>query len=485
MSNNEIEKITSTYIQNPVTKKIERVACYVRVSTQEQKLHGISIDAQKAKLQAYADEHNMKIVEWYIDEGVSGRKLIKKRPELQRMIQDAEKKNFERILFIKIDRFFRSVAEYHECMKRIAPVVWTTTEEQYDLTTANGRMLVNMKLTIAEMEADQGGERIRIVNDYKVQTGQPLVGTQCLPLGLMVAYDEETKRKKVVKNPDEEEIVTDLIEHYLTYQSRRKTIGYIYAKHHYSLTQEGMKKFLSNTMLYGFYRNNPNYCEAYLTKEEFDNLQKVIEKNIKGQPEATEDRSYLFTQLIICPVCGKPLVSQMRRTQNWQKKKYQYKSYRCSNHFGSIKKCTNQKTISESVMEKNLLADIEKYLKQAKLEQHQIEEGTKTKVKKYNIDDIHDEIDRLNYSWQTGKIRKVEKYEADYAELLEKLAKAEAEQDEKTTVDFAKIEEILQSGWRGIYNALNDENKRAFWRSFVKSIELKPDGKTLQRVNFF
>ena len=51
--------------------KIERVACYVRVSSQDQKLHGLSIEAQQQKLSEYADAHNLKIVEWYIDEGVS------------------------------------------------------------------------------------------------------------------------------------------------------------------------------------------------------------------------------------------------------------------------------------------------------------------------------------------------------------------------------------------------------------------------------
>jgi DNA invertase Pin-like site-specific DNA recombinase len=127
-------------------QRVELVAAYVRVSHQEQKLHGLSLDAQRMKLKEYAEQHNMKIVEWYEDEGVSARKLIRKRPELQRMIQDAEKGRFHRIIFIKLDRFFRSVAEYHECMKRISPIVWTTTEEKYDLSTAQGRMLVNMKL---------------------------------------------------------------------------------------------------------------------------------------------------------------------------------------------------------------------------------------------------------------------------------------------------------------------------------------------------
>ena len=134
---------------------MNRVAAYIRVSTQEQKLHGLSLEAQKMKLTEYADKHELNIVAWYMDEGVSGRKLIKNRPALQDMIKDAEAKKFDRILFIKLDRFFRSVAEYHECMKRISPVTWTATEEDYDLTTANGRMLVNMKLTIAELEADQ------------------------------------------------------------------------------------------------------------------------------------------------------------------------------------------------------------------------------------------------------------------------------------------------------------------------------------------
>lgn len=478
-----IERATEQYSTNPVTRKIERVAAYVRVSTQEQKLHGISLDAQKAKLTEYAEKHNMRIVEWYVDEGVSGRKLIKKRPELQRMIQDAEKKKFDRIIFIKLDRFFRSVAEYHECMKRIAPVVWTTTEEQYDLTTAQGRMLVNMKLTIAEMEADQGGERIRIVNEYKVQTGQPLVGTQCLPFGLMVAKDEGANRKKVVINPDEEEILRDAINHYMTYQSRRKTIGYLYAKHHCSFSQFTLKKLFTNPMLHGEYRGNPNYCEAYLTKEEFDKLQSVVEQNIKEQP-ATE-RTYLFSGLIICHVCGRRLSSQMRICINKQKRRYHYKMYRCDAFFNGQKKCKNNKIITESVLERDLLANIDKYFEQAKLERYKVEEGEEKKVKKYDIEDIHDQIDRLNYSWQTGKIRKVETYEKQFAELTEMLSKAEEEQGEESTVDFEKVEGILQSGWQGIYDALTDENKRAFWRSFIKSIEIKPDGKQIQRVNFF
>ena len=47
-------------------KKIERVAAYVRVSTQEQKLHGLSLDAQKMKLTDYAEKNKMKIFHFFV-----------------------------------------------------------------------------------------------------------------------------------------------------------------------------------------------------------------------------------------------------------------------------------------------------------------------------------------------------------------------------------------------------------------------------------
>lgn len=463
---------------------VELVAAYVRVSTQEQKLHGISLDAQKAKLTEYAEKNNMKIVEWYVDEGVSGRKLIKNRPELQRMIQDAEKGKFDRIIFIKLDRFFRSVAEYHECMKRISPVVWTTTEEEYDLTTANGRMLVNMKLTIAEMEADMAGERIRIVNEYKVQTGQPLVGDQCLPLGYTVGIDEETKRKKVIKDPEEAPIVEEVIEFYLRHQSKGKTLVMLNTKYHISMAMHHLTNLLSNTMLYGEYRGNPSYCEPYIDKATFDKIQDIQKRNIKEQ--TTTDRVYIFSGLIVCPCCEKSLAGGQFHYQRQNKEKYIIKKYRC-NRNKTNKSCEFGKNVAEKTVEKMLLADIEKHLEKEKIRSVEITDSGEEKIPKYDIDDIHAQIDRLNYSWQTGKIRTVEQYEKDYGELLVQLEKAEAEQGEVIVKDFSKIEAILQSGWKEIYKALDDTHKRAFWRSFIKSIELDwtTKKKEIKRVNFF
>ena len=477
-----IENITSEYMQNPFTKRIERVAAYVSVSTEEQRLHGLSLDAQKMKLTEYAEKNNMMIVGWYMDEGVSGRKEIRKRPELQRMIIDAEKGLFDRIIFIKLDRFFRSVAEYHECMKRIAPVLWSTTEEQYDLTTANGRMLVNMKLTIAEMEADQTGERIDIVNEYKVQTGQPLTGS--MKFGFKVSTDEKTGRKKVIRDPDTEEIMYDLINYVLLHQSKRKAVVYLYTKYHISMSYNSMSRLLADTMLYGAYRDNPAYCEGYIDKATFDKLQEITTRNVKDN--TAEDRDYIFAGIVKCPLCGNRLAGIAQKNKRPSGKVYTYKKYRCAN-CKINRRCNFIKLVTENTLERQMLANMEKYLNDAKVRATEITDTVKVNTLQYDIDEINEQIDRLNYSWQTGKIRKVETYEKDFADLVAKLEAAEAEQKQVPVKDFSKIDAILHDGWKAIYNELDDAHKRSFWRSFVRAIHVEwtDTKKEITRVEFF
>lgn len=85
-----------------------RVACYERVSTEEQRLHGLSIDAQTAALEAWAQGQT--IVGHYTDAGVSGRIPARKRPELQRLLRDVEAGKVDLIVFTKLDRWFRNIA---------------------------------------------------------------------------------------------------------------------------------------------------------------------------------------------------------------------------------------------------------------------------------------------------------------------------------------------------------------------------------------
>lgn len=460
---------------------IEEVAAYIRVSTTEQKMHGLSLEAQKRTLQEYADKNNMKIVEWYEDEGVSARKLIKKRPQLQRMIHDAQKGKFKRIIFIKLDRFFRSVAEYHECMKLIAPVIWTATEEKYDLSTANGRAFVNMKLTIAELEADQGGERVKLVNEYKVKSGLPLFGSNCMPFCFEVGEPANGERHKYIAKRNKE-IMEDLIAHVMVNHSVRAAMVYVNNKYDCAFGYNAIMGALTNEMICGSYKGNPNYCPAYITREMFEKLQKIIKRNPRT---SVVEHAYFFTGLIKCPECGRRLYGNPHVTKKGGKT-YRYYNYRCANNTIN-KKCNYKSAIFESTLEKMLLEQLGDII--ARKKAHAIEIRAKgEKVSKYNLQELQEELDRLNYSWKKGRIKNVEKYDHDYDELMEKINAAHEEHaDDTNEPDYEKIEAVLVDGWREIYKALDDEHKRAFWRSFVEEIQLEwnPKTKRIKDIIFF
>ena len=61
-----------------------RTVAYVRVSTDKQVEHGLSLDAQQAKLTAYATLYELDLVAIEVDAGVSAKTL--QRPALQRAL---------------------------------------------------------------------------------------------------------------------------------------------------------------------------------------------------------------------------------------------------------------------------------------------------------------------------------------------------------------------------------------------------------------
>lgn len=156
-----------------------RVALYIRVSTEEQSIRGLSLEAQEEDLRAYAHDKGWAIVGTYIDAGKTARKRLDKREEFCRMIRDVESGMIDRILFTRLDRWFRNIADYYkvnEILERNR-CDWSTTQEDYDSSTASGRLLINLKLSIAQNEADLTAERINAVFDAKIQNKTVLSGT--------------------------------------------------------------------------------------------------------------------------------------------------------------------------------------------------------------------------------------------------------------------------------------------------------------------
>ena len=82
-----------------------RVAGYARVSTDEQKKYGYSIQAQTEEITQWCNDNDHSIQHIYVDEGYSASTM--KRPQLQAMLSNL--KNIDAIAFTRLDRLSRNV----------------------------------------------------------------------------------------------------------------------------------------------------------------------------------------------------------------------------------------------------------------------------------------------------------------------------------------------------------------------------------------
>ena len=63
-----------------------RTGIYVRVSTDDQRDNGYSIDSQLRMIKEYCEKNNYDIIDVYDDGGYSGKDLM--RPAMQRLLND-------------------------------------------------------------------------------------------------------------------------------------------------------------------------------------------------------------------------------------------------------------------------------------------------------------------------------------------------------------------------------------------------------------
>lgn len=43
-------------------------------------------------------------------------------------------------------------------------------------------------------------------------------------------------------------------------------------------------------------------------------------------------------------------------------------------------------------------------------------------------------------------------------------------------MDYEKLNAILNSGWRTMYDLIGPEDRAHFWRTILRHIEIRPDG---------
>ena len=178
---------------------------YIRVSTQEQATDGVSLDTQRAKIEAWATLHDASVIEVYVDEGISGHKGRAERPGLDAALTTACEHGAALVVYSlsRLARNTKETIEIGECLAECGADL-VSLSENIDTTTAAGKMVFRMLAVLAEFERDQVSERTKAAMAHKKAQGQR-VGS--VPWGLevggdgktLVASEEDEKLRRRVK----------------------------------------------------------------------------------------------------------------------------------------------------------------------------------------------------------------------------------------------------------------------------------------------
>ena len=432
-----------------------RVGLYIRVSTDEQALHGLSLDSQREALTAYAKEHNMQIVDIYADEGITARKALNKRLQFQRLISDVKAGKIDLILVTKLDRWFRNIKDYHNTQEILEKhnCNWRTIYENYDTSTASGRLHINIMLSVNQDECDRTSERIKAVFEHKKDKKEATTGA--MPIGYKVVD------KKIVKDEALAPLVNDVFDYFEAHNNKNGTVNYINDKYGTTYHYNTIARMLKKPIYKGCFSGIEGFCEPYIDKSRWDKIQALTERNIKVRHN---ERVYTYSGLLICAECGLHLAGASTKYVKADGSIKYYKHYRCTN--AVVRKwCSHNLSIKEENIDKFIVANLSK-----ELEHYKATYDIKTKQVDYTNkrNKIERKIARLKDLY-INELITMDEYKADLSKFNDELNKIPTD---TVKVDLKAIEMLLNMDIEHLYYELTCEERQVLIRSVIKSITI-------------
>ena len=139
-------------------KKEVRAALYGRCSTSDK---GQDPELQLVPLREYCQRRGFTISGEYVDNGISGTK--ERRPQLDRLIEAARKRQIDLVIVWKLDRFGRSLKQLVMALEELSSleVGFISYQDNLDLTTPQGRLMFHIIGAMAEFERELIRERVK------------------------------------------------------------------------------------------------------------------------------------------------------------------------------------------------------------------------------------------------------------------------------------------------------------------------------------
>ena len=304
---------------------MEKAVIYARYSSHNQREE--SIEGQLRKCHAFAEQHNLTVIEEYIDRAISGK--TDNRADFQRMIKDSEKGHFSVIIMYTLDRFARNrydSAMYKARLKKNGIKIYYTEQSISD--EPEGIILESLLEGMAEYYSENLSRGVR--RGMKENALKCMITGGYMPLGY-----QKTADKKFEIDPKTAPIVQEIFDLYANGKSQRQIVDILNEKGY--RTVKGMpfrlgsiSGILVNKKYIGIYSFDDIEIKggipAIVDEELFYKVQEMLKKNKRSTGRMKAPMQYLLTGKLFCGHCGSTMVGESGTSQTGTI----YNYYKCS-----------------------------------------------------------------------------------------------------------------------------------------------------------
>ena len=389
------------------------------------------------------------------DYGITGHST-KNRKDFQRMMRDVSDRKIQLVVIQRYDRIARNTRDfcnlYHDMEINGCNLV--SVSQQIDTTTPYGKNFMYMQASMAELEWALNSERRKDTIRYAASIGKSILPDHSTPFGYHNAIVDGVRR--LVKEEQWEDAVADLFEYYRKYRNYSATARHINQQYGTRFEIQAIKRIIRSPFYYGCYKDNDNFCEPYISKEDWQDLQ---QKRPVIRTAGNKRTEVLFSGMIRCPECNR----LMRSCQKSHRSGNVYRYYHCEYH--STKMCGFARVKSENLIEEMLLNRIDTFL--AEREAAMSDQKSEKKHSTNNVSKYRAELDRLNTMFLKGRISE-EYYDTEYLRLNDLIAQYEASSQSHDSVKH--LQEVFVSDWKEMYKDLDKLHRKFFWRDVIRQI---------------
>lgn len=267
------------------------VAIYARVSTE----HEAQLSALENQVQYYdnlmAFHPEWKLYKTYIDEGITGTSM-KKRKNFLQMMDDAEHGKFDLIITREVSRFARNTVDTLQqtrLLKKWGVEVYFTEDNIWTMNDEDGELRLTIMATLAQNESKKTSMRVKAGQMVSFQNGVAYGN------GNILGYDRVGK--EYVVNPEQARTVRMIYDMYLDGMGMRKIqfelekAGRLTATGLTNWEPANISRILNNSFYCGIVTYRKQYVPDYLEQKKINNFGAVEKITVRGthEPIITEE----------------------------------------------------------------------------------------------------------------------------------------------------------------------------------------------------